>query len=440
MKQPTNHILSRRIQIETLSPISIGDGEVLSPYTDFIFNDNQDSIHLLDKTSIVKQIGEKEKVKGGLMKEYIDGIYSSFNNNRSEFNLKHFLVERMEMNTTNEAFRTIKQYGLREDRRREIKTMVKDNGQPYISGSTLKGGIKAALLYDWMLENKEGQAAFDKAMRELINVYDKCRRELEDIEYLARKARPSRDDKFEIRQLKKRIDQKGGRDLKRTFNRIIDGFLTKEPKNFPRDFNHLRVSDSTLMEEERTIFQAVKRLHYTKQINIPINLEAIEPESQAEFSLKIIPQFNHSGLDYLNSEKSLEELFHRINIFHRHNIGLELDYLDWSTQFENAKGEERRSFRNYQNFLEDLYLKIKNVLPNEAYMCIGFGKSFFYNSIGLLAYDWEGKQDDSQSDEIPVFQKYWQLFFLGNDGQKDFPLTRTVTNEGIPMGWVKIKF
>ena len=78
-------------------------------------------------------------------------------------------------------------------------------------------------------------------------------------------------------------------------------------------------------------------------------------------------------------------------------------------------------------------------MPNEAYLCLGFGKSFFYNSIGMLVYDWDETEEALYDENLSLFQKYCKLFAIGRDGQKLFPATRSVTTpRGMAMGWVKL--
>ena len=55
----------------------------------------------------------------------------------------------------------------------------------------------------------------------------------------------------------------------------------------------------------------------------------------------------------------------------------------------------------------------------------------------MLINDWDIDKQLAK-EELPVFQKYARLFFLGKSGINDFPSTRTVTNKGIPMGWIKL--
>ena len=116
---------------------------------------------------------------------------------------------------------------------------------------------------------------------------------------------------------------------------------------------------------------------------------------------------------------------------------MEIDLLNQYVGFDRARGRDLSTFRNYLRFLEQMEKRIDNAEENEAYLCVGFGKSYFYNSVGILINDWD-LDKEIDDDDLPVFRKFCKLFFLGKDGQKDFPYTRTVTNDGKGMGWIKV--
>lgn len=430
------------LKAETISPVSIGNSEILSPYTDFVFDEEARLIHVLDKAALTQGIITKESEKD-LMGTYINGIYDSFDNNRSKFNLRNFIEGNAELDSHAERFaeRSVAYYGLNERDRREIKCVVKDNYQPYLPGSSIKGAIKGAILYDWLLNGANGKIAFNRLMEKTLQVFDTCRRDIETIERLATKRHVSRDDKFEIRNLKKQINRNGGRDLGRDFDKVFGGLLTAVDRLFPKEFNHFKPSDSDLCPKDSLIFQLAKRLHYVKgQVAIPVNLEAIKPDVLTNLQLSIQPNFTHPDLAYLNAEKPLENLFAKLNQFHKDNLDMEMELLDNSPWYDKARGRDKVVFEKYSQYVEDLHGQIENALPNEGYLCLGFGKSFFYNSIGMLVKDWNSKNGETGGRSKTPFTKYCQLFFLGKDGQKKFPLTRTVTHDGVPFGWVKLKF
>lgn len=431
------------IQIETQTPVSVGDGRILSPYTDFVFDKSKEQIHVLDKKKIIDRIfdldAQKEAEERSLMTEYMDGIYESMDNNRADFDLHKFMEAKLSLVAADNASQTIAKQGLRGNKKQEIKCMVKDNNRAYIPGSTLKGAIKGALLYDWFLN--EGYGTFSELMREVLKVFQKCKRDIERIERIASRNYLSRHDKQEIKHLKKQISRKGGREISQQIQAVIDDLLTKDDNWFPRAFSQLKPKDSERFKESETIVQQVNRLHYNKGVvTIPVNLESIQKKAETTFKLVINPTCTRREFAFLNKADAVTTLFERINKFHKDTLDMELDLLDTGYWHSKARGEERTIFLKHKHFLEDLYDKVDTAPPTVAYMCVGFGKSFFYNSIGVLVNDWDESQapEDLREEDKSLFRKYCQLFFLGKDGQKSFPLTRSVTELGETMGWIKL--
>jgi CRISPR-associated protein Csm5 len=423
------------IQLTTLTPISIGTSDVLSPYTDFVFDEQRKQIHIIDKSFIAARILEKQ-ADTKLMDEYVNFIRGTFDNNRSSFDLKQFLERKDKLNLAprDYAQQIIPYNGLDPKDRREVKCTLKNANQPYISGSTLKGAIKAALLYDWL--NNEAKEELDKLMQAMLQTYKKCERDINELNRLAAKRFPTGEDRIEMRKKKEAIKRGGAQVMAKDFDRLFDKLLTYEYDFAPRDFSLLKVGDTQPCPTNSLIFQLTQRLHYNKgEVSIPANLEAIKANTKTKFRLAIESKFQHPDLKFLNEEKSIIELFRRINQFHKNNIDMETELLDNGVWYEKARAREKAAIDQYQQSLEKLYKELDNALPHETYLCIGFGKSFFYNSIGMLIYDWKGAGSD---DKLTPFQKYCKLSFLGRDGQRDFPLTKTLTSSSEPMGWVKL--
>ncbi len=428
------------IKIETITPVSVTNGDTLSPYTDFVYDEQLEKVHIIDKQKIASAILLADKVNdSNLMDEYIQLIQNSFQNNRSEFDLKKFLERHDKLNLNAEDYSAISLIpnGIQLKDRQEIKCIVKDARGAFIPGSSLKGAIKMTLLYGWFKNVKQGKKAFQQIIREIKNTFEKCRRDIEYLDGLAQKKRSSYDDRRKIKDIKRNLKKGHIRNMNRNIQRQIDNFLANKSRYFPMDFNLLKVDDSNTFSTQSNTFQLTQRIHYNKGCTLmPIPVEAIAVDASSSGRIKIHKEgWRHDDLSYLNNEKSIIALFKRINNFHRDNVGLELDILDETPWRKRANGKDRQVFDNYYKFLEDQFHRIKNVLPHEAYLCVGFGKSFYYNSIGILVYDWK---DDSPKHDYSLYQKYCKLHFLGNDGQQEFPLTRTVTHTGLPMGWIKL--
>ncbi|MEM6699457.1 MAG: type III-A CRISPR-associated RAMP protein Csm5, partial [Bacteroidota bacterium] len=431
----SNNIKPHKIAIETITPVAIGNNETLSPYTDFVFDGQDDLIHVVDKAKIANRIFEIDEKNGGtsnLMDEYVAKLRDAFDNNRSTFDLKNFLEKhsQLELSVADYKKKSIAHIGLSPKDRQEINCMVNDNDHPFIPGSSTKGAIKTALLYDWLSNTSSGKYEFGRLMKEVQSTFERVRKEVEQLERMSRKRRLSGYERKSIKDLKRQIQGNGRNDgkakqLNKTFSRTFDQFMMRPHRALPMEFSRFKVSDTALFQTSDSIFQLTHRLHYNKgTVTIPAVLEAIAPAASSTFQVSILPEMLHNDLQFLNGEHPMENLFKKINDFHMFNIDMELEMLKHGAWSKYIGNKERQAFDNYQQFLEQQYNKIKNALPNEAYFCVGFGKSFFYNSIGLLVFDWK---DDRPDDQYSLFDKYCKLFKLGRDGQYEFPLTRTVT-------------
>lgn len=443
MVEKKNKINSFSLRLDTITPVAVGNGDGLSPYTDFVFD--RDDILIIDKDKLAWEISEKDAGGNRLMNEYVDNIYSGMNNNRSRFNLKNFIESKqkvgVELADVTFPNRKHSYFGLNPNIRQEIKCIVKNGDKPYIPGSSIKGAIKGALLYDWLLN--AGAKEFEEVIKTIETTYQRCLLELNDIERLGK--RDMRD--YGIRKIQYRlIQRKTHRDpegkrvaLDRLIKGKIEEFLTEEKLNTPREFFNLKPSDTGLFLEEDLIIQKTDRLHYVKgKAAIPVNTEAIKTDLWVVMKLTLYPQFNQEGLGFLNSDDPLPELFRRINQFSRANIAREIQILETFPGLKIASGWEADLFEDYKKEL----IKIQGFLQSAdedvaAYFPIGFGKSFYYNSIGLAVFH-ESDERKKDNGRISLFQKYCKLYFMGNPGQKDFPLTRPVTDIGEPLGWVKL--
>jgi hypothetical protein len=157
-------------------------------------------------------------------------------------------------------------------------------------------------------------------------------------------------------------------------------------------------------------------------------VEAIAPQSKGEFTLMVEDNqqthTQHYGIKTLKSNL-LEPFFTQINRYALDQIAHEL---------EMTLSEE---LWDYQQFLRNLQADINRSGNRSAWLPIGFGKSNFYQSIGLFI-----RQRDKR-----VFETYIKLFKMGKapkrekgeTNQKELPLTRNLTLEGhYPLGWIRL--
>jgi CRISPR-associated protein Csm5 len=133
---------NREMVLETLSPVHVSSGNRLSPYTDFIYEEGR--IYYIDTEKLFGKLGHNDK----MIDEYVSIIGEKSGSTKNKYTLKNFFKE-YDLN--------IKEYLLsRFDiiggaKTNEIHEIAKSNGKPYIPGSSIKGAIRTALIYDSMI-------------------------------------------------------------------------------------------------------------------------------------------------------------------------------------------------------------------------------------------------------------------------------------------------
>lgn len=157
--------------LETVTPVSIGSGDKLSPYSDFVLAGR--NVYYVNENEIKRALESKP----ALMDEYVNGIVSEMDNNRSNFDLFHFLEKKLNLDVKKTATQKIpaEAKGIQ-----QLSTIIKNAGvHPYIPGSSVKGAIRTALLYNWIMDNDDGKKWLYDFIQALNN--KERRKELENI-------------------------------------------------------------------------------------------------------------------------------------------------------------------------------------------------------------------------------------------------------------------
>lgn len=153
-----------KLYFYTHSPISIGTGEKLSPYSDFILDENY--VYFLNQARL-KEAFQQSPAMDSLIDEYVAGVATGMDNNRSSFDLKNFLHNRLKIDFKAYSLRRVAK-GVSVKGKIHIAEIIKNpHFQPYVPGSSLKGAFKGALLYKWLTENQEGKHWIDEICKKL---------------------------------------------------------------------------------------------------------------------------------------------------------------------------------------------------------------------------------------------------------------------------------
>lgn len=324
------------IELETLSPVCIGNGKKMQHITDYIYS--EDNIDYINKDVVAEKLSKDDD----LMDKYVNAIAYRTINNQTEFDLANFLEKDAGLNKDEYISYSI---GTDIQNEKELNCIIKNaNGKPYIPGSSLKGAIRTAILYNYLEKEKEST---------LFPFLNKVEDE---------------------KNWKKNLDN---------LNNDLDAYFTKN--------NIFGISDSKLIETEHMKVLDLQRISITPNNAIPQVWESIKPGTKTTFTLRINTQKSNKGF-------SIESIFKNINTFTENNIKRELEIL------KNCKANEESNnkiIEEYEGYLDD----IKNLPSNEAILRIGFSKGFYFNSIAELLYQYDFEEKEVFTEYIKSIYK-----------------------------------
>lgn len=373
------------IHLETVTPVAIGDGGTLSPSADYSLNpQNKRGALLLDHKKFESSLLAQNPAA---LTDYLNAGKENAGNNRNTF-LYQFLSKyhnQKEAKSYFNAERTI----VGDAHTVELKTCLKDAGRPFIPGSTLKGAFKSVWLHNWLSANP-------------VKVND-----------IIRSINGTRDEKEARKEIEKVIVE------------CLDNLPSQDKR---MQFSTLQVSDAYCDGDLKWYHTKRFKLSKDDKTVVPLFLEAIAPSAEGTFSVMVennnLVQTNHGWIKSLETD-SLVPFFSLVNQYALDNIEHEM---------EMTQSEE---LWDYKQFLRKLKTDITASKNQSAWLPVGFGKSNFYQSIGLFIR----RRDKG------AFEKYIKLFKMGKSpkrekgetDQKELPLTRNLTIDGhLPLGWIRL--
>lgn len=371
-------------KITTLTPVSIGDGNTLSAFADYVLEKGK--IHYINQQAIRDKMGKSPE----LIDFYVEGMIRGKSNMTNTFDLKNFIFNRLKLTLQQAALYSIEAKNV--SGKKEFYTVVKNAGQsPYIPGSTLKGAIKTTLLYDWLIDAEN----------------DWCENYLENLNNKEERGR-------------------------------LEAQLMAEFDKF-----ELGVSDSSLLEFDTLQAIDIKRLHIKNgSLDIPQTREAIKENITCECEIRNVRKLIGEKADGTNVYKnySWEELCKIINTFSRHSSDVE-----WTMLSGIGKKIDDDIYFSLEDFYENVEKKTES--STTAYLRLGTGKGFYFNSIALALCDCDRTENKGQ------FLKFLKTCGYGKvyKPQKrqveeydlnpdEFPITRFVEiTETKPLGWIQLE-
>lgn len=388
-----------KIKLTTLSPVCIGNGGKINSISDYIFDWKSKQIHYINKDVVAEALAHNDD----LMDEYVNGILYGMDNNRTLFSLKDFLENKLKLVPEEYTAYSVK---ANIKSAKELNTIIKNaDGRPYIPGSTIKGALKNALVYELLSKDKN----LLKDFAQQINVYySQFEREVKHSTVPLKK--------LKIDKLKS--VKEFNKEIQNLEKKINEYFLHIEYKDQRLEIPKMNfsISDSEGIAKECTNVIDIKKVHLKSKDGIPQVWEALKPSTSTVFDLKTNEK-----------ELNLEYLFKCVNDFSYNNIVTDLEMLDYHT----SKSDDN-------NLLIDKYEEIQEMIDNltskECILRIGFNKGFYFNSIADLI----------MQESAEVFHKMLVLLDYKNynenlDSGVLFPLTRGMASSETSLGWVKLE-
>ena len=155
-------IETTKLRITTVTPVTIGSGAESSPYADYVIDNEQ--ICFINKQKMVEKIMQKGDHYLDL---YVYGVANGMDNNRSEFNLKSFLLNNKIVQSIDDVVSSRCSFIGNPNNNLPIKGIIKSPlSKPYFPGSSIKGALKTILMYNWLKTNKNAENTIEMVIND----------------------------------------------------------------------------------------------------------------------------------------------------------------------------------------------------------------------------------------------------------------------------------
>lgn len=375
------------IKITSITPVCIGDGQKLSPFSDYKLKDGK-LIYLNQET--IKQV---LKTRPNLIEDFVNEIFSGMHNTENKFDIESFFYNYAKIDLAYITLKTIDSTAVPEGNK-NLYTIIKNAGvHPYIPGSSLKGAVKTALLYNWLMDKNNHWC------KDYLKLCDKNST-----------GNLSKEEEDNLQNEKKALEKE--------LNNKLNSF-------------EFAVSDSDLFPEDSIKAIDTKRLHLKDgKFTIPQTWEAIKENSSATLSISSIK----IGMDELTNWTQICKI---INLLSQNSNDIELEIFDNCRRENNKLNDDL--YDSLFTFYEKMEENINNADSTTCYLRLGSGKGYYFNSIGLALYN-----ADQTNNKILFYKFLKQMKFKSSKKYglhaTEFPLTRVLDlKTSKPLGWVKLE-
>jgi len=367
-----------KLKITTLTPVTIGSGAELSPYSDYVIIGKQ--VCFIDKKKMQDLILQKGEKYFDL---FVEGVATKMDNNRSDFDLKSFLTNNQLVKNLDDVISYRCPFVGNTESKLPVKGLLKSPLQePYFPGSSIKGALKTVLMYNWLKTNKNAE----QKIKEVISGRE-----------------------IEKDGIKKRVPV-GFEWLEKKFECIVN-----ERNELMHTNTIQQVTDSSRIAKENIVVVDCYR-------KMPIRFECIAKNNTAEFELTLE---NYQWVDLARqANKYVEEVFEKEFDLIEKQQGMN-KYFNHLADIEDLVLNKNKNIailrlgfgKGY--YLNSLGIAVCDYVKQE-------GKEDLYIRFEEFINNQFAKRD-----------KYGNLQEIDLE---EFPKTRLfITNTQEPLGWVKIE-
>jgi len=437
----SNKYVNEKFKIQTITPVFIGNdqGSELSPITDYVVK--RDKLLLIDQNKFENLLNENLEI--------LDEFVFEVKNNTKNFDLEFFIEKKLNIaaeSLSREIFEVVGYLG-----KNSIKTFINSAGRPYIPGSTIKGAIRTAIIYNWLqktnaglhivnrmltlyeeinylnekLENEQNENKKKNLIQKIEEIEDFIQN-AEQIITLKSKRKLENEEKKELR----RIDKS-----KHIYGKIYNEFVIFSGNKFGHDFRHIQISDTNFFDLSQTkIIELIREYLIKNETKTSQWVQVLKNQVETEFNFKIEKTFKDNFLQPIN-KNSYSEIFQMINTFSRDVVEFEIEQMNNFINLTQNNQAMKDKLQSVIDFYKDLKEKINASENKWAFVRIGGGKTYFDNSIGLALFK-------HNKEQFKVFRKllgFWK-HRSGGFVEEDSPITRTFylenkLNKFLPIGW-----
>lgn len=397
-----------KLQIKTLSPIHIGNGEKYNglSYVEDIFSTPK-KVFIVDFDKIKRLLNQKD------LEVFMNWVVSE--DHPSWFKFCKFGLSKPQLQN---EFKKVPIYSLNnysaERNLRDIDCFIKQNNKPYIPGTEIKGAIRTAVAYKLVQQNDK----WNWLIKEIENFRSKHKQKLQQI--------AGEKGKW-VNEIKKNLVSEMGKIEEELQNKL---FRAENKDDAKYDFlKLLHIADSELKEPSESLFVSSIKVANTKKIDRQGNQTDIILFQELCKKDQI---FTCQGFKLDNNRTILDKL--GFNNEQKWIVSDVKNLFQCCYEFSNRLLDEELAYPHYPKSVKDKLTVIKNEnKPDSPVIRIGKNEGYLSLTMGLLV-----KDKDKTLYENVLCHATKNTSYTGS-----FPKTRRVVslgnNDADTCGWVKLQ-